>query len=58
VLRVDLCDILAELSASIVTVECTNCKKVLCLDLIGKGVSRKLHKSLVLLGVGFEALCL
>ena len=58
VLRADLCDILAELSASIVSAECTDCKKVLCLELLGEGGSSELRRSLVLRGVGFEALCL
>jgi hypothetical protein len=58
VLRVDLCDLLAELCANIVNVECTDCKKVLCLELLGEGGSSELHRSLVLRGVGFEALCL
>jgi hypothetical protein len=53
VLRDDLCDILAELSASIVSVECTDCKKVLCLELLWEGGSSELHRSLVLCGVGF-----
>jgi hypothetical protein len=55
VLRVDLCDMLAELSASIVSVECIDCKKVLCLELLEEGGSSELHKSLVLHKVGFEA---
>jgi hypothetical protein len=53
-----MCDILAELSASIVSVECTDCKKVLCLELLREGGSSDLRKSLVLRRVGFEALCL
>ena len=57
-LRVDLCDILAEMSASIVSVECMDCKKVLCLELLGEGGSNELHRSPVLCRVGFEALCL
>jgi hypothetical protein len=58
VLRVDLCDILAELSASVVSAECMDCKKVLCLELLGEGGSSKLRRSPVLCRVVFEALCL
>jgi hypothetical protein len=58
VLRANLCDILAELSASIVSVECTDCKKVLCLEILGEGGSSELRRSHVLCGVGFEALFL
>ena len=57
-LRDDLCDILVELSASIISVECKNCKKVLCLELLGEGGSSELRRSHVLRGVGFEALFL
>jgi hypothetical protein len=57
-LRADLCDILAEQSASIVSTECMDCKKVLCLELLGEGGSSELCRSPVLRGVGFEALCL
>ena len=57
-LRADLCDILAELSASIVSVECTDCKNILCLEQLGEGGSSELHKSPILHGVGFEVLCL
>jgi hypothetical protein len=53
-----MCDMLAELSASIVSAECTDCNKVLCLELLREGGSSELHKSHVLRGVGFEALCL
>jgi hypothetical protein len=58
VLRDARCDTLVEMSASIVSVECMDCKKVLCLELLGEGGSNKLCRSLVLRGVGFEALCL
>jgi hypothetical protein len=58
VLRVDLCDTLAELSASIVSAKCTDCKKVLFLELLEEGGSSELRRSPVLRGVGFEALCL
>ena len=57
-LRDDLCDILAEMSASIVSVECTDCKKVLCLELLGEGGSSELCRYPVLHGVRFEALFL
>ena len=57
-LRADLRDILVELSASIVSVECMDYKKVLCLELLGEGGSSELRRSHVLCGVGFEALCL
>ena len=57
-LRVDLCDILAELSASIVSVECTDCKKFLCLELLREGGSNELHRYHVMCRVGFEALFL
>jgi hypothetical protein len=48
VLRADLCDILAEMSAIIVSVECTYCKKVLCLELLGEGGSSELRRSPIL----------
>ena len=57
-LRVDLWGILAELSASIVSAECTDCKKVLCLELLGEGGSSELCRYPILHGIGFEALCL
>ena len=55
-LRVDLYEILAELSESIVSPECTDCKKVLFLEILGEGGSSELRRSSVLRGVGFEAL--
>jgi hypothetical protein len=58
VLRVDLCDILAEMSASSVSVECMDCKKVLCLELLGEGGSSELCRSPFMCRVGFKALCL
>jgi hypothetical protein len=45
--------ILAELSASIASAECTDCKKVLCLELLREGGSSELHRSLVMRRVGF-----
>ena len=57
-LRDNLYDILADLSASIVSAECTDIKKVLCLEILREGGSSEMHRSPVLRGVGFEALCL
>ena len=53
-----MCDILAELSASIVSVECMDCKKVLYFELLGEGGCSELRISPVLGRVGFEALFL
>jgi hypothetical protein len=45
-----MCDIIAELSASIVSVECMDCMKVLCVEILGDGGSSKLRRSPVLCG--------
>jgi hypothetical protein len=58
VLRAYLCDIIAELSASIVSAECMDCKKVLCLEILEEGGCSELRISPVLGRVGFEALFL
>jgi hypothetical protein len=53
VLRAYLCDILAELSESIVSAKCMDCKKALFLEILREGGSTELCRYPVLRGVGF-----